>query len=331
MAERREDFGHIGVVMGGCSSEREISLKSGRAIFEALKQKGLNVSAVELTTEEETAVMDVLRRQRIDLVFIAMHGRFGEDGTFQEMLERHGVKYTGSGPQASRRAMDKIVTVRMAREGGVPTPQWIGLGASDGEPESMDVSALGGFPVVVKPACEGSSIGVGLAHDAAQLATAAEEARRYGPKVIVEQYIRGREMTVGILGFEALPVIEIKPKLSFFDFEAKYQKGKTEYIVPAQIPAKVAAGLQQMSLQAFGILGCRDFARVDFMLDQSMKPYLLEVNTIPGFTSTSLLPMAAAQRGIDFGGLCLEIVRMAHRRSGKGDNFYIGSHGRNNR
>lgn len=317
MSGQNEEKGRIGVVMGGCSSEREISLKSGRAVFEALKQKNVNVSAVELTTEDEESVIAALRRERIEVAFIALHGKFGEDGTFQQMLEKHGIAYTGSGPEASRRAMDKIVTVQMARKGGVPVPEGIALTQSDGALGSLDVARLGGFPVVVKPSSEGSSIGVSLAADAAQLQKAAEEAWRYGPRILVEQCIRGREMTVGILGSEAMPVIEIKPKMSFFDFEAKYQKGKTDYIVPAEIPSETAQELQRLALQTFRVLGCRDFARVDFMLDASLNPYLLEINTIPGFTSTSLLPKAAAHRGIGFTDLCLRMIEMACGRRGK--------------
>lgn len=314
MSGQREDKSRIGVVMGGCSSEREISLKSGQAVFEALRQKNVNVSAVELTTEDEESVIDALRCQRIDVAFIALHGKFGEDGTFQQMLEKHGIAYTGSGPEASRRAMDKIVTVQMARKGGVPVPEGIALTQSDGGLASLDAARLGGFPVVVKPSSEGSSIGVSLAADAAQLQKAAEEAWRYGPRIMVERYIRGREMTVGILDAEAMPVIEIKPKMSFFDFEAKYQKGKTDYIVPAEIPPQTAQELQRLALQTFRILGCRDFARVDFMLDASLNPYLLEINTIPGFTSTSLLPKAAAHRGIGFTELCVRMIEMACSR-----------------
>lgn len=307
-------LGHIGVLMGGCSSEREISLRSGAAILEALRQSGCRVSQVEIFSADEDAVRQTVRQSQLDVAFIALHGKFGEDGTLQGILEAMGVPYTGSGPEASRLAMNKATTQSVLRRQGLPVPEYRII-RRDSPGRAGDLVRGLRFPVVVKPSCEGSSIGISICQVPERLGEAVERAWAFGPEVIVEEFISGRELTVGILGGEALPVIEIRAPQPFFDFTAKYQKGMTEYLVPAPLEPAVASSVQDAAWKAFNVVGCRDMGRIDVMLDAGQRPFILEINTIPGFTATSLLPKAAAQAGYPFPQLCLKIVAMAVQRA----------------
>ncbi|MCK5581183.1 MAG: D-alanine--D-alanine ligase, partial [Candidatus Omnitrophica bacterium] len=228
------------------------------------------------------------------------------------------IVYTGSDAKASRLAMNKVLTQKMLAEKGIPVPKYCVVTKEDVFDSEKAWDVLEGGPVVVKPAAEGSSIGVSIVQQKDQLAAAVDLAFQYGTEVLLEKFISGREMTVGILDEQALPLVEIRPGNSFFDFTAKYQKGMTEYIVPAEVSKEQSERIQGIALEVYKFLGCRDFARLDFMLDAQGNPYFLEVNTIPGFTSTSLLPMAVNEKGIGFGELCLMIARLAAKRKQAG-------------
>lgn len=309
-----KNLGKIGVLAGGPSNERPISLESGTAVFNALKGAGLN--AVFIDIKKELTEKDI-RGLGIDVAFIALHGRFGEDGTIQKMLEDCGIPYTGSGPFASGLALDKIASRELFIKKGIDVPRYIVIsrGAVTAPLQLAMTSGLG-FPVVVKPQFEGSSIGISIVKDKDGLAEAINTAFGYGDKILVEEYINGRELTVGILNDEPLPVIEIVVKEQFYDFNAKYQSPETEYVVPAKINEGVYKRVQQAGRSAHLALGCEIFSRVDVMWDQEQdRLVVLEVNSIPGFTGHSLLPKAAAFIGIEFAQLCLKIVESTLRRN----------------
>ena len=312
MNESGRQFGRVGVLMGGVSSEREVSLKSGKAVTEALLRRGCDVIALDIIDGEYKKIRSLIEEAGIDAAFIALHGQLGEDGGIQSILEKINIPYTGSGIEASRLAINKALAQDLFKKNGINVPSYVALSGDDELRIDAVVKQLGGFPIVVKPAREGSSIGINLTTTSEELKRAIGCAREYGPTVLLEQYIEGRELTVGILGQEALPVVEICPKRGFFDYEAKYTKGMADYIVPAGIPEDVSRGLQRTALCAHQVLGCADFSRVDFMLGAGRAHYVLEVNTIPGFTSTSLLPKAALAQGISFDQLCFKLMEMAY-------------------
>ena len=305
-------MGSIGVLMGGCSSEREISLKSGRAVYEAMRSAGCHVKALDVVVQQENSIVTLLRESQSDVAFIALHGRFGEDGTIQRILENAAMPYTGSGVEASRLAMNKVLSKEIFLKQGIPVPEYVVVSRGKSLQRDVVLERLKGLPVVVKPSQEGSSIGITLVTQEEEFAFAVEKAFRYGDEVIVERYIKGRELTVSILGQAPLPIVEIRPQNSFFDFAAKYKDGKTEYSVPAFLPDDVTTKIQKLAWEAHRALGCRDFSRVDFILEEERTPYVLEVNTIPGFTSTSLFPKAAKAMGVEFSELCLELIRLAY-------------------
>ncbi|MBI2885515.1 MAG: D-alanine--D-alanine ligase [Candidatus Omnitrophica bacterium] len=311
----------VSVVMGGPSSEHEISLRSGQGIAAALAARGWPVRSLVISKEGrvEDAVRsarEALQAARPGVVFVALHGPFGEDGAVQQVCEELGLPYTGSDPRASRIGLDKVASRNCFEEAGLRVPASILIE----RPISADrlrraVERLA-FPVVVKPTNQGSSIGVSLARTAAECEAAVADAARYDARVLIEEFIVGREMTVGVLGDRALPVIEIQPvaatgRSRMFDFAAKYTAGQTQYIVPAQIPSEMAARLQDAGLRAHQAVGCRHVSRADFILAADGTPVILEVNTIPGFTATSLLPKAAACVGLSYEDVCEELIGMA--------------------
>ncbi|HRZ41044.1 MAG TPA: D-alanine--D-alanine ligase, partial [Candidatus Omnitrophota bacterium] len=254
-------FGRIGVLMGGCSSEREVSLKSGKAVFHALEEAGCDVVPVDLTSFDPGLNKRVIKDAGIELAFITLHGVYGEDGQIQSLLEEMGIPYIGSGVEANRIAIDKIQTQFLLKKEGVPVSEFCVVQQEDGPCGMAKACAMAEQgTVVVKPACEGSSIGVEIVHEIEKLAPAVEQALGYGSRVLIERYITGREFTAGILGGEALPIVEIRPKAVFFDFQAKYQKGMTEYIVPAQIDQELSRKIQGIALKVFHAIGCRDLA-----------------------------------------------------------------------
>ncbi len=307
-------YGRIGVLMGGPSSEREISLKSGKAVYQGLKSAGIDAVAIDIKTEGVGENSRLLEASGIDCAFLALHGWFGEDGQIQAILEELKIPYTGSGPQASRMAMDKAASRKAFLKVNLNIPRAEILEKGDQRAKNFNFQHLG-LPLVVKPVSQGSSVGLSIIDQTNQLLSALDLAFQYDEKVLLEEYIPGRELTVGILNEEPLPLIEIIPKNRFFDFQAKYQSGMSEYIVPASVILETAKLVQEKALLAHKILGCCDFSRVDIILRQDNTPFVLEVNTIPGFTETSLLPKAARARGIDFAGLCVRLIELAYEKA----------------
>lgn len=299
----------ITVLMGGPSSEREVSLQTGAAIADALERLGHRVTRSDISPDDLSA----FARAGIDLVFIALHGAFGEDGQVQQHCEDRRLPYVGSPPDASRRAMDKAASKNVFRRMGLPTADWVVPDRDTLAGLSAQIEALG-LPAVVKPIDGGSSVDVTIARDAATRDEAiASSIAKYG-RVLVERFIRGREFTVGVLGEQALPVIEIKPANEFYDYTAKYTDCGTKYIFEHGLSAAAVADMQAKALAAHKSLGCRDLSRVDFIVDDRGVPHVLEINTIPGFTSHSLLPKAAMEAGMSFDQLVGRIVEMAMKR-----------------
>jgi len=291
----------IGVIMGGTSRERDVSLKTGNAILSALERQNANVVGID----SADALVNKLRDENIEVAFIALHGKHGEDGTIQGLLEFMGIPYTGSGVLASALAMDKVLSKKIFQVEKIPTP------AFEVMSEPKTYTGCIPFPLVVKPSREGSTLGISIVRYIEDFDNAVQDAFRYDPQVLVEEFIDGMELTVGVLCEEALPVIEIVPANGFYDFKSKYTAGMTEYIVPARIDDDVALNLQKIALQTHRALGCRGVSRVDYRMDKKTgKAYVLEVNTIPGMTETSLLPKAAAQAGYTFDDLVVKILEL---------------------
>ncbi|MGB2630204.1 MAG: D-alanine--D-alanine ligase [Candidatus Omnitrophota bacterium] len=295
----------IGVLAGGSSSEREISLKSGQAVHGALRGLGMNTVFLDVTEDNFSSRVD---EAGIDVAFIALHGKFGEDGTVQRMLAEKGIIYTGSGPEASHLALDKVASKMKFIEKGLPVPEYKVI-KSRHELRLDDILV----PCVVKPRYEGSSIGLSVVLCRDELGKAADKALRYGEDIIIERFIEGREITVGIMDDRALPVVEIIPAGIHYDFDSKYQSAETRYITPAEIGEEYSRKAQKIAIDAYNALGCEEFSRVDMRLSPGGDIFVLEVNTIPGLTERSLLPMAAKAAGMDFPELCAEILRGAVR------------------
>ena len=304
MSERTQ-FGKVAVLLGGRSAEREVSLKSGGMVLKALRSRG--VDAVGFDPAERS--LEDLIREKVARAFIALHGRYGEDGTVQGILEWLGIPYTGSGVLASALAMDKLRTKRLWAAEKLPTPAYQLLL----EQTNFRIAARKlGLPLMVKPASEGSSIGMSKVRAADRLEQAYRAAAKYDPVVIAEQFIDGIELTGAILGERALPLIKLETPRDFYDYEAKYVSDDTRYIVPCGLPAGKERELQELCLAAFRALGCRGWGRVDLMLSKRGRPYLLEVNTSPGMTDHSLVPMAARAVGMSYEDLCIKILESAH-------------------
>jgi D-alanine-D-alanine ligase len=290
-------FKNVAVLMGGPSSEWEVSMRSGQAVTDGLRQAGYNVIAAPF------------RGRTVDLppgvegVFIALHGEFGEDGQVQAILRNKGIPYTGSDPEASANAFDKIRCKKILDAAGIPTPRWEVL--KSGQPKSIPA------PVVTKPPRQGSSFGIGQALVDEDFPKALAESLAYDSEVLVEAYVPGHELTVGLVDGAALPVIEIVPNGGFYGFQQKYTKGQTRYDVPAQIPEERAARCRALAAATNLALGCRGLGRVDFRMTPDGDLFVLEMNTIPGFTETSLLPKAAAAAGLGFSALCARIMETA--------------------
>jgi len=300
----------VGVLMGGQSAEREISLKTGRAICQALTRRGYQVIQIDV----DGSLPQQLRRRKVDAAFLALHGPGGEDGTVQGVLDVLGIPYTGSGVRASAIAMDKGVTKAVLQVKGLPVPHGVVL--QRGESRSSWSGRLK-FPQVVKPSSEGSTIGVSIVRHRAALNPALRRAYQYGDMVVVESYIDGREVAIAVFDGEALPSVEIISPGGFYDFEAKYQKAETQYLCPAPLPRELLKKIQKLAVQAYQVVGCAGAARVDFRISRRGRPAILEINTIPGMTERSLLPMAAAQAGMPYDTLVEKILGSALRK-GKG-------------
>ncbi len=298
-------LGRVAVLMGGWSAEREISLQSGQAVFEALCEQGVDAHIVDV----DRRIDQRLRENRFDCAFNILHGSGGEDGVIQGLLELLELPYTGSGVMASALSMDKIMTKRVWHAAGLPTPAFVELNAKSQWDEVVQTL---GLPLVVKPACEGSSIGISRVEEASQLADAWMMAAAGGGEVLAEQWIDGDEYTVGILEDEALPVIRLETSHAFYDFDAKYAANDTRYHCPCGLDREQEITLQNLSKQAFDILDAKGWGRIDLMRDRDGNDWLIELNTVPGMTSHSLVPKAAAATGMDFKSLVLKILRTCH-------------------
>ncbi len=294
-------IGKVGVLLGGNSAEREVSLNSGEAVYQALMAQGID--AVKIDPQYD--LIKQLDSQNIDIAFIALHGVGGEDGTVQGLLEFYGLPYTGSSVKSSAICMDKWRTKLIWQALGLPTPNYI---------QAKDIDHLTafshevGFPLMVKPALEGSSIGISKVAVVSELAAAFESAQTTGSPVLAEQFITGKEFTVAILNGEALPAIQLKPANDFYDYDAKYIQDDTEYLLPCGLTEHNEKELQFLALQAYEALDCKGWGRVDFMQDENEKFWLIEVNTVPGMTDHSLVPMAASAAGISFAELVVSIL-----------------------
>lgn len=293
----------VGVMMGGLSREREISLKTGKAILKALIGKGYDAHPIDVAEN----IAETLVKEKIECAFLALHGRFGEDGTIQGMLELMRIPYTGSGVLASALGLHKIMAKRIFLFEKIPTPSFEVFEREDMEKDPLKTVSLP-LPLVVKPAREGSTIGVSIVREGEELLPALNEAGKYDEEILVEKFMEGKEITVGILEDIPLPIIEIVPRSGFYDYHSKYTKGETEYITPARIPREKYLYAQEISLKAFKVLGCAGCARVDLMTDEDGNPFVIDVNTMPGMTETSLLPKAAEFAGIAFEDLVERIL-----------------------
>jgi D-alanine-D-alanine ligase len=303
-------FGRVAVLMGGTSAEREVSLESGRNVLEALRARGIDAKPVDGIP----ALLEALLAKRFDRVFNILHGNKGggEDGTLQGLLEALGVPYTGSGVLGSALGMDKIRTKQVWLSLGLPTPRYARLAPG----ADVVAAARGlGLPVIVKPSCEGSSVGVSRVFDEAGLSAAVELAARYPGELLMEQLVVGGEYTVGILGDVALPSIRIVPAGEYYDYHAKYQAEDTQYLCPG-LEGEAERAIRALALQAFRAAGCTGWGRVDVMRDAEGNNYLLEVNTAPGMTSHSLVPKAAGQVGIGFEALCWRVLETSLPQEG---------------
>lgn len=336
---------NIAVLLGGTSSERYVSMASGKGIAQALADAGHTVSVYDValgasarvdpdTLELPTQVAPTYEELQafshaeiitaiqslpvdLDVVFLALHGAPGEDGTVQSILELLGRPYTGSGILASALAMDKAMSKRVFEHYAIPTPRWFQLPSERASLEELrsNVDYYTAYPVVVKPNDGGSTVGLTIVDDEAGLMAAYELASKYSKTVLFEEFIEGRELTVAILGEESLPVVEIRPKSGIYDYANKYTAGRTEYFCPAELPRAIEEELRELARRAHNALGCTGYSRVDFRLDNDGAPYCLEVNTLPGMTATSLVPKAAAAAGLDYGALCERIISLALEKS----------------
>lgn len=305
------------VLMGGTSAEREVSLKSGTAVAKALRSKGYQVEALDFNSN----IINKIQELRPEVVFIALHGKPGEDGSVQGLLDLLGVPYTGSDLATSAICIDKILTKKYLQLEGIPTAPYQIISQSDyrQDVQSFCHNLVGqlGLPLVVKPPAQGSSIGTMIVRNEAQIGPALEQAFLYDSDVLVEQYIAGSEVTVAILGnreVEVLPIIEITSVNEFYDYDSKYTQGKCQHIIPARISQEIQQKITRIAENTYRSLGCRGFARVDFRIDELGNPYVLEVNTIPGMTEMSLVPDAARAAGIDFTELVDRVVKLAMER-----------------
>lgn len=294
---------NITVMLGGPSAEREVSLRSGAAVAQALRSLGHQVSEVDPKNGEFSLPPET------EVVFLALHGTYGEDGTVQNQLDKLGVVYTGCDSASSRIAFDKVLTKRKCRDAGVPTAKFVVTDSLQTLfPKQLDT------PLVVKPVRQGSSVGLQFVEQIEDWKPALAESLKFDTEILVEEKIAGRETTVGILGDEALPVVEVRPKTGAYDYRNKYTAGNTDYFCPADFDAATTKRIQEAALGAFHVIGGRDYARVDVMVRANGEPVVLEVNTLPGMTETSLLPKAAAAAGLDYAALCQRMVELALKR-----------------
>jgi len=298
---------HIGVLMGGASAEREVSLKTGKTIYAALRSQGYRVTTIDV----DASLPWVLKRKKIEVAFLALHGPGGEDGTVQGLLDVIGIPYTGSGVRASAVGMDKSMTKILVEREGVPVAPGISIRKGQGAviPNTLK------WPLVVKPIDQGSTVGVSIVHTPAQWSSALRRARQQGSAILAETFIAGREIAVSVLNGKALPTVEIVAPGGFYDYAAKYEKSETQYLCPAPITKAQDRQMKDLAVRSYEALGCKGAARVDFRLNSKGRPFFLEINTIPGMTERSLLPMAAAEAGMNYESLTERILQSALKRS----------------
>jgi len=325
------------LLLGGTSPEREVSKSTGRSVYQALINLGHEVIILdpayginqplevedyfdekdftEILNENYLDAVNLISAEQINVAFLALHGKYGEDGTIQSLLELKGIKFTGSKVLSSAIAMDKIMSKILFEDYKVPTPKWFHFKKGERTTEEVNklIAELFGYPAVVKPNDQGSTVGLTICKSSDQLAEAIHNAFEYSDRILVEEYIPGREVTVAVIDDEALPVLEIRPKHGIYDYECKYTSGMSEYIVPAEIPANVSKELQDIAVQACKSLRCEVYARVDFRLSPNNKVYTLEVNTLPGMTSLSLVPKMAKAVGISFEQLVEKIINLSFK------------------
>ncbi len=304
------EFGKVAVLMGGTSAEREVSLKSGAAVLKALRQRGVDAHGIDVAAD----ALAQLQAGGFDRAFIMLHGRGGEDGTMQGALELLGLPYTGSGVLASAVGMDKWRTKLLWQAAGLPVPDYALLEAGS---DFAAVEQQLGLPLFVKPANEGSSVGISKVSKPGELATAYRKAAQHDALVLAERFVGGGEYTVAILGEQVLPVVKIEPSGEFYDYEAKYLSDTTRYLCPCGLPAEKEAEFKALARKAFEVLGCRGWGRIDILLDDSGNPYLLEANTLPGMTDHSLVPMAAKAARIGFDELVWRILELSMPQDGE--------------
>jgi D-alanine-D-alanine ligase len=333
----------IAVLMGGVSAEREVSLSSGLAVLKALREAGHTALAIDTargyieqgrevellpegvhaappeSMENQLSAVELATLSEVvesDLCFLALHGGIGEDGTLQALFELLDLPYTGTGPLGSGIAMDKDVSKRLLRDAEIPTLPWRVARAPQYQYDPDIIREIIGYPCIVKPSRQGSSVGLYVIEEPLELDEAIRDAARFDSEVMIERYVRGRELTVGILGDQALPPVEIRPKKGIYDYESKYTAGMTEYLCPAPLEEELVAQLHAYALRAFKVLKLQGYARVDFILAKEQL-FCLEANTLPGMTATSLLPKAAAAAGMSFPDLCQHIVDLSLARRGR--------------
>jgi len=298
----------IAIVLGGASSEKDISILTGLSVAEALSGKH-DTEVIHIGSDISILPEKLLG---FNIVFNALHGGIGENGDIQSFLDLHHITYCGSAAKASKLAMDKHLTKMIAKTESVPTPEWRLIKFDKYSTQLLNENAIKfDFPYIVKPADEGSTVGLSLVNSLDDLEGAIEIAGKHSTNILIEEYIAGRELTVGVLGSKTLPIVEIIPDHVLYDYDCKYTKGKSQYKVPAELPEKVTRKIQDDALKIYKAVGCRHYGRIDFMLNESNKHYFLEINTLPGMTSTSLLPMAAQAAGLDFPDLVDTITKIA--------------------
>lgn len=306
MITNAKEFGRVAVLMGGTAAERDVSLNSGKAVLHALQRKGVDVTSIDITGSP----IEALAGQKIDRVFNIVHGRGGEDGVLQAVLEVMGIYYTGSGVMASALSMDKLRTKLCWLGYDLPTPRWHLLKSPDDLDECIERLD---FPVIVKPAQEGSSIGMSKANNRDELAKALENASKFNCDVYAESWVVGKEYTVGLLNGKALPSIRLETPNTFYDYDAKYNASTTQYHCPSGLSPEQEQSLQQLAVKAGEIIGVKGWSRVDVFIDASGQAQLIEINTVPGMTDHSLVPMAAKQAGIEFDDLVWQILETSYR------------------
>ena len=301
----------ITILMGGDSSERDVSILTGVSVYESLKPYH-EINLIELGSDLSIIPPNCID---CDIIFLALHGGFGENGNIQAFLDKYSFIYTGSSSSSSKIAFDKKLTKKYAIDNDLSTPKFIFFEMND-QSEAFNFPSIDfSGPYVVKPINEGSTMGLSIVKRKEQLPSALLYAYEFSNQILIEQYIDGREMTVGIIGDKFLPIVEIFPKNDLYDYESKYTKGMSEYSVPADLPSDIALSMQNASLELYNALGCSNYARVDFILDSDGKFYILEINTLPGLTSTSLLPLAAKEAGLNYRELIETIINIALRGS----------------